>query len=99
LAPLWPIQALFSVLGSLLMVRVFITYHDFMHGAILQNSKLARVIFEIYGAFMLTPPRSWKYSHNYHHAQVGIIARSDIGSFPLMTTKMWREATPAMRFH
>lgn len=51
----------------------------------------------------LTPPDNWRRSHNFHHANVGkpIVAEdgsftlltSDIGSFPLMTTDMWRRAS------
>ena len=97
LAPWWPLRVVFSVLGGLLMVRAFITYHDFMHGAILRNSRLARALFEVYAAFGLTPSKSWKKSHNFHHGHVGQIAGSRIGAFPIMTTQMWREASPAER--
>lgn len=95
--PWWPIRVILSVLGGLLMVRAFITYHDFMHGAILRHSRLARALFEVYGAFALTPSKSWKKSHNYHHGHVGQIVGSGIGSFPMMSTRMWREASPAAR--
>jgi len=97
LAPWWPLRALFSILGALLMVRAFITYHDFNHGAILRDSRLARVIFEIYAALSLTPSKSWRASHNYHHGHVGQIEGSGIGSFPVMSVQMWREATPVAR--
>ncbi|WP_139556555.1 fatty acid desaturase family protein [Methylotetracoccus oryzae] len=97
LAPAWPLRAALSLLGALLMVRSFITYHDFMHGAILRDSRIARVLFQIYAAFALTPSASWRKSHNYHHGHVGQIEGSGIGSFPVMTTRMWRAATPAER--
>lgn len=97
IAPWWPLRTLFSLLGALLMVRAFIVYHDFNHGAILQNSRMARILFEIYAALALTPSRSWRKSHNYHHGHVGQIEGSGIGSFPVMTVQMWRNATPAER--
>ncbi|HEX7677117.1 MAG TPA: fatty acid desaturase, partial [Thermoanaerobaculia bacterium] len=34
LAPWWPLRLAGSILGALLLVRTFILYHDFMHGAI-----------------------------------------------------------------
>ncbi|MGR8978743.1 MAG: fatty acid desaturase family protein [Gammaproteobacteria bacterium] len=98
MAPWLPVRFLLSILAALLMVRAFITYHDFMHGAILRGSSLAWLLFEVYGAFALTPPRSWKKSHNYHHGHVGQIAGSGIGSFPVLTTQMWREASTIERF-
>ena len=97
LAPVWPIRLLFSVLSALLMVRTFITYHDYMHNAILSRSRLAWFLFRIYAAVSLTPPRSWKQSHNYHHGHVGKIAAASVGAFPLMTTDMWRDASLATR--
>lgn len=94
-APGWPLRLVFSILSALLMVRAFIMYHDYMHNAILVNSRTAWVLFRVYAAFALTPPRSWKKSHNYHHGNVGKVAGPSIGAFPIMTTDMWREASRA----
>jgi acyl-lipid omega-6 desaturase (Delta-12 desaturase) len=99
LAPWWPVRLAASMLGALLLVRAFILYHDFMHGAILPRSRLARVVFYAYGAVNLTPPRSWRDSHNFHHANVGRIPGSNIGSFPLMTSRMWQSASPLERLN
>ena len=45
LAPWWPLRLAASILEGLLLVRTFILYHDFMHGAILPGSRLARAFF------------------------------------------------------
>jgi len=73
----------------------------------LPGSRLAQVVFYSLGAVMLTPPRHWRFSHNFHHAHVGkvIVGRenafpvltSDIGSFPLMSTTGWQRATAWQR--
>jgi acyl-lipid omega-6 desaturase (Delta-12 desaturase) len=97
LAPWWPLRAVLSIFGALLMVRAFITYHDYMHGAILHQSRLAWLIFHVYAAFGLTPARSWKMSHNYHHGHVGQLSSASVGAFPIITTRMWRKASPAER--
>jgi acyl-lipid omega-6 desaturase (Delta-12 desaturase) len=97
IASWWPLRTALSVLGALLMVRAFITYHDYMHGAILRNSRPAWLLFHLYAAFALTPPRSWKKSHNYHHGNVGKISTKSIGAFPVMTTEMWRAASTRER--
>lgn len=98
IAPWWPLRLAASVLGALLLVRAFILYHDFMHGAILPGSRLARAVFYTYAAINLTPPRSWRDSHNFHHANVGKIIGSNVGAFPLMTGKMWQSASRMQRF-
>ena len=107
LAPWWPIRLASSIAGGLVLVRVFILYHDFMHGSLLSGSRLAQVVFYSLGLLMLTPPRHWRYSHNYHHAHVGkvVVAKehafpvltSDIGSFPLMSTESWQQAAAWQR--
>jgi omega-6 fatty acid desaturase (delta-12 desaturase) len=97
LAPWWPVQLLLSLLAAMLMVRAFITYHDYMHRAILTRSRFAWILFRVYSALALTPPRSWKKSHNYHHGHVGQISSASIGAFPIMTTEMWHAASRAER--
>lgn len=93
LAPVWPLRLTLSVLGALLIVRAFITYHDYMHGSILARSRLAWILFRIYSILFLTPPRSWRTSHNYHHGHVGRLSAATDGAFPIMTTRMWRSAS------
>ena len=97
LAPVWPLRLFFSVVSALLMVRAFITYHDYMHSAILPRSRIAWFLFHAYAALALTPPRSWKKSHNYHHGHVGKIAGASVGAFPVVTTDMWRESSRSSR--
>jgi acyl-lipid omega-6 desaturase (Delta-12 desaturase) len=97
LTPWWPARLALSLLGALMFVRAFILYHDFMHGAILPGSRAARALFYVYAAVNLTPPRSWRDSHNFHHANVGRIPASDVGAFPLMTTETWRSRSPMQR--
>ncbi len=97
MVPWWPARLMLSILGALFMVRAYITYHDYMHGSILRNSRVAWLLYRVYSAFALTPSRSWRGSHNYHHGHVGKISTSSIGAFPMITTKMWRDASPADR--
>jgi acyl-lipid omega-6 desaturase (Delta-12 desaturase) len=93
----WLLRTILAILGALLLVRCFITYHDFMHGSLLRGSRTASLWFHIYAAFMLTPTRSWTKSHNYHHGHVGEISASGVGTFPIITTTMWRNATAGER--
>jgi acyl-lipid omega-6 desaturase (Delta-12 desaturase) len=81
------------------MVRGFILFHDFQHHAILRGSRVATVIMHVYGSLLLVPPRSWRASHNHHHAHVGKAAESHIGSFPIMSTAAWRTAGFWTRLH
>lgn len=99
LMPYWWLQLIFSVLGAGVMVRGFILYHDYMHGAIFRGSKFAGFVLRIYGLIFLTPPRYWRETHNFHHANVSTIEGSSIGSFPIMTVAMYRKATRMEKFY
>jgi omega-6 fatty acid desaturase (delta-12 desaturase) len=68
-----------------------------MHGAILRRSRLARAFFHLYGVLVLTPPRGWRETHNYHHAHTGQLVGSQIGSFWTVSLPMWWQMKPAHR--
>jgi len=87
-----------SVLAALFTVRAFIVYHDFKHGAILRGSKLARVILDAYGLYVMTPAKVWTQTHNYHHAHTAKIVGSNVGSYMMVTTSLWETLTPSQRF-
>jgi omega-6 fatty acid desaturase (delta-12 desaturase) len=96
-APHWSLRVLGSVVEGLLIVRAFILAHDFQHGAILRKNALGTALFSVYGALVLTPPRVWRQTHNYHHAHTAKIIGAQIGSYPVMTVEMWRRAPRSKR--
>jgi omega-6 fatty acid desaturase (delta-12 desaturase) len=96
-APYWPLRLAASVVEGLTIVRAFILAHDFQHGALLRKSRLGSVIFSIYGVLVLTPPRAWRQTHNYHHANTAKIVGAQIGSFPVLTVEMWKRAPRSKR--
>jgi len=91
--PLLTVKIVCSILAGLMIVRGFILYHDFLHGAILRGSKAGKAILYTFGTLILTPPNSWRKSHNFHHGHVGQVEGSHIGSFPVMTTDEYTKAT------
>ncbi|MDI1435357.1 fatty acid desaturase family protein [Polyangium sorediatum] len=96
-APYKPLRIVGSVIEGLVIVRAFILAHDFHHGALLRKSKVGSVIFGLYGALVLTPPRVWRQTHNYHHAHTAKIVGAQIGSYPVMTVEMWKRAPRSKR--
>lgn len=90
---LWMVKITASILLGLLLVRMFIIYHDYLHRAILQRSILAKIIFTIYGYFILAAPSVWKRSHNYHHKHNSKLYTSSIGSFPVVTKEKFLSAS------
>ncbi|MBX7192792.1 MAG: fatty acid desaturase [Sandaracinaceae bacterium] len=95
LAPWWWAKLPLSIIEGLVVVRLFILYHDYMHLAILRNSTLAKVIFYAFGTYVLTPPSVWRATHNYHHANTAKIVGSHVGSYLMVTTDMWKTMSPS----
>lgn len=98
LSPWWPLRLAFSVVEGLTIVRVFCLFHDFQHGAILRQSKVAEGFFWLFGVSILSPASVWRETHNYHHAHTAKIVGSHIGSYPVVTAAMWKDLTPLQKF-
>lgn len=95
----WPLRALASLGTALTMVRAFILFHDRHHGAAYVDSRLGKIVLDAYGMLMLTPPRLWRYTHNYHHAHTARTQGSgQRGAYTLYTTEQWRQASKRERF-
>jgi len=97
-ATTWWLKLAFSVVEGLTIVRAFCLFHDFYHGAILRQSKLADAIFSLFGFTILVPASVWTETHDYHHAHTAKMVGSHIGSYPVVTSAMWKEMTPGQRF-
>ncbi len=94
----WAGRVTASFFAGLMLVRLFIHFHDFQHRAILRRSKVARAYFWWVGILLMTPERVWCDTHNYHHANTAKIIGSHVGSFMMVTTQMWEKMTPKERF-
>lgn len=93
----WPLRLLGSVFGGLLTVRLFIFYHDYLHGAILRNSKLGGALMRVLGWWMLVGASVWRQTHDYHHKNNAKMLGTAIGSYPIVTVDLWRSMTPSQR--
>jgi len=91
-------RILCSVFAAAMLSRVFIIFHDFQHHTILRGSKVADVMFTIFGIYMITPPNIWKRSHDHHHNHNAKLFSASIGSYPIMTKQKFLEATKKERF-
>ena len=94
----WPLRLLGSLGTGLTMVRAFILFHDRHHGAAFTESRIAKLVLDAYGLLLLTPPRLWRYTHNYHHAHTARTDGDQRGTYTLFTTEQWRNASKRERF-
>jgi omega-6 fatty acid desaturase (delta-12 desaturase) len=86
-----------SVLSGLLMLRLFVIYHDQQHHAIFTQSRLAEGVMRVFGVLLLSASSVWRSSHNHHHNHNSKLRGSHIGSFPIMTTTQFLSSSPAER--
>jgi omega-6 fatty acid desaturase (delta-12 desaturase) len=89
-----PLRIVCSGLAGLLMVRLFVIYHDQQHRAILPKSRTAGILMRVLGICMICPSAVWRSSHDYHHSHNCKLRSANIGSFPIMTREQYRQ-TPA----
>ncbi|MFN0080809.1 MAG: fatty acid desaturase family protein [Prosthecobacter sp.] len=87
-----------SVLSGLLLLRLFVIYHDQQHNALLPKSKLAEWLMRGFGLLALSPSSIWRSSHNHHHHHNSKIKGSHIGSFPIMTKDHFLKASKSARW-
>ena len=89
----WLARMCASAVSGLLIVRMFIIYHDYQHHAILLNSHLASAIMRVYGLLVLSPSSVWNHSHDHHHKHNCKENSAAIGSFPVMTCEQFATAS------
>jgi len=94
----WLARIACSIAAGLLMVRMFVIYHDQQHHAILPRSRVAEVLMWLYGLFILSPSSIWRSSHNHHHNHNSRLRGAHIGSFPIMTREHFEKCSPRARF-
>lgn len=95
IAPFLVLKLACSVLAGLLLVRLFVIYHDHQHGAILPKSRLGAAIMEGFGVFSVSPTSIWKHSHNHHHHHNCALHDDQIGSFPVLTVREYERLDEA----
>ncbi len=93
----WPAKVALAVFVGLVQVRLFIFFHDYLHGALFHESRAASVVMSVIGFYMLAVRSVWRETHNYHHKNNAKLIGSAIGSFPVVTVGMWNSMTPTQR--
>lgn len=85
IAPWLFLQIICSIIAGLLLIRMFVIYHDHQHHTILTKSRVANWIMTVFGIYMLAPTSIWKRSHDHHHKHNSKLFSASIGSFPVAT--------------
>ncbi len=94
----WVAQLACGFAAGLLMLRMFVIYHDQQHHAILPRSRAAETLMRLFGILVLSPSSIWRSSHNHHHNHNSKLRGAHIGSFPIMTLEQFGKISGGRRF-
>lgn len=87
-----------AAIAGLLLVRVFIMFHDCGHGSYFKSKRANSILGFISGMLTFTPYLHWTWQHSVHHQTSGDLSRRGDGDIWTMTVKEYEEATPKTRF-
>ena len=76
-----------AAVASILLVRIFILFHDCTHNSLFNSRKANRFWGYILGLLTLAPYEKWQHSHNIHHNTFADLDKSGIGDISTITVK------------
>ena len=84
--------------AAILLVRVFIIFHDCCHSSFFTSRRSNTVVGYITGILTFTPFELWRRSHIQHHATAGDLDRRGLGDIWTMTVEEYGMASGLKRF-
>jgi omega-6 fatty acid desaturase (delta-12 desaturase) len=85
-------------LAALLLVRLFIIFHDCGHGSFFPSKTANDLVGAFTGMLTFTPYLHWRGEHAIHHGSTGDLDRRGIGDVWTMTVREYLEASRWKRF-
>ena len=82
-----------SLVAGLLLVRVFILFHDCVHGSLFPQKRANTVFGYLLGLLVFTPFEDWRYSHLRHHATYADLDTRGFGDIWTMTKTEYEAAS------
>jgi omega-6 fatty acid desaturase (delta-12 desaturase) len=94
--PYWVTFAV-ALAASVLLVRIFIFFHDCCHGSFFASSRANRILGYVSGILSFTPYEDWRRCHAIHHSTVGDLDRRGTGDVSLLTVDEYLAASGQKR--
>lgn len=88
---------LLGPLAALLLVRIFVLFHDCVHGSLFPRKGANTVFGYLLGLLVFTPFEDWRYSHLRHHATYADLDSRGFGDIWTMTLSEYRQAPARKR--
>ncbi len=86
-----------TLAAAVLLVRIFIFFHDCCHGSFFASQQSNRILGYISGILTFTPYEDWRRCHAIHHSTVGDLDRRGTGDIYLLTVDEYRKSSGRKR--
>jgi acyl-lipid omega-6 desaturase (Delta-12 desaturase) len=87
-----------AILSGVLLVRVFIIFHDCTHGSYFRSRRANDILGFVAGVLTFSPYQHWRWEHAMHHGSSGNLDRRGTGDIWTMTVQEYLSASPKRRF-
>ena len=94
----WWLAVPLVVLGSGLLVRLFIIFHDATHGSFFSSRRANDFVGGLTGTLTFTPYRHWRGEHSIHHGATGDLDRRGVGDVWTMTVQEYLASSRWKKF-
>lgn len=88
-----------AALSGVLLVRIFIIFHDCTHGSYFRSRRANDIVGFIAGALTFSPYQHWRWEHAIHHGSSGNLDRRGTGDVWTMTVQEYLGASRQRRLH
>jgi len=88
---------LLALIAAAFLVRIFILFHDCVHGSLFPSRRANRIVGRLLGLLVLTPFHDWRCSHLRHHATHANLDARGHGDIWTMTLSEYRQASAPRR--
>lgn len=86
-----------AVFAAVFHVRLFIIFHDCVHGAFTDSPRWSRNIGYLCGIITFTAFGDWRRTHVGHHIRAGDLDRRGMGDIWTLTVEEYRASPPLKR--
>ena len=98
LAVSWWLVVPLAILAGGLLVRVFIIFHDCVHGSFFKSRGANDLVGFLAGILTFTPYYHWRWEHNIHHSSAGDLDKRGTGDVWTMTVQEYLESSRWKKF-
>jgi len=81
-----------SVVAALLLVRIFIIFHDCCHHSFFASRRANKILGYFCGFLTCTPYAAWQWAHSRHHATSADLDNRSCGNIWMLTVQEYRSA-------